>query len=308
MNLALIVAGLALVALPGWTASLGRRLVPREWARLTVASLSVGLLAVHLGLVMTAAPTLLGAVGGHDLAQLCHQALSPLTPGGAVVGSLSAIVLVTLDVRMLRARRHSRRARRRLRVESWIGDHADHSDHEFVIIPTTAACAYALQGEPPQVVVSEGLADALSSDELAAVVRHEQSHLRHGHQRQLDLALATDVVVGFLPAARRSTAVLRLALERWADEEAAGAGNRATVRGALEKVLRSMLPPLPVPTFTSSETIRHRLEALDHEPERTPRRWQFAAMAPVGVLLVVVGLAFVCSGMPLHDVFHALGL
>ena len=93
MNLALIIAGLALVALPGWTASLGRRLVPREWARLTVASLSVGLVAVHLGLLMTAAPTLLGAVGGHDLARLCHQALSPLTPGGAVVGWLSIQLL-----------------------------------------------------------------------------------------------------------------------------------------------------------------------------------------------------------------------
>ena len=28
----------------------------------------------------------------------------------------------------------------------------------------------------------------------------------------------------------------------------------------------------------------------------------------IGVLLVIVGFAFVCSGMPLHDVFHALGL
>lgn len=308
MNLALVVAGLALVALPGWTASPGRHLAPQQWARLTVASLAVGLLAVHLGLLMTAAPTLLRAVGVDDLARLCHQALSPLAPGGAVVGSISAAVIVMLALRMLRALRHSRQARRTLRIESWIGDHADRSDHELVIIPTTAACAYALRGEPPQVVVSEGLADTLSGEELAAVVRHEQSHLRHGHQRHLDLALAVDVTVGFLPAVRLSTAVLRLALERWADEEAAGAGDRATVRGALEKVVRSMLPPSPVPTFTSSETIRHRLEALDHEPEPAPRRWQFAAMAPVGVLLVIVSFAFVCSGMPLHDVFHALGL
>lgn len=203
---------------------------------------------------------------------------------------------------MARARRHGRRVRRALRVESWIGDHDGSGDHELVVIPTSTACAYALDGDPPQVVVSVGLTRTLSADELAAVVRHEQCHLRFGHQRHLDLALAADAAFGRLRFVRHSTAVLRLAVERWADEAAADADqdSRAAVRGALEKVVEAMLQPLPTPAFTGAEGIRERLNALGYEPQAPSVGWRLAAVAPVGVLAAVVTVAAVDGTMLFH--------
>lgn len=309
MNVALVLAGLALVAVPGWTAPLGRRLAPREWTGLTVASLSIGVLAVRLGLLVTVVPTLLGVAGVRELAEACHELLGPVTVGGPAVGAAAVTVLAVVEVRMARARWHGRRARRALRVESWIGAHDGAGDHEVVVIPTTAACAYAIDGNPPQVVVSEGLARALSGDELTAVVRHEQCHLRFDHQRHLDLALAVDAALGRLRCVRRSTNVLRLAVERWADEAAAHDGGRAAVRGAIEKVVEAMLRPVPVPAFTGAEGIGQRLEALGHEPQAAATRWRLAAVAPVGVLAAIVGAAAVDGTMAFHHHHHTvLGL
>jgi Zn-dependent protease with chaperone function len=311
MNLALLLAGLALVALPGWTVSRGHRLAPREWARLTVASLSVGLLAVRLALVVTAVPVALHAAGIDGLLEVCHQVLGPIRPGHGwetALGIASAVALGVIEVRMWRARRSSRQARRTLRVESWIGHHTDRDDHELVVIPTTAACAYALDGQPPQVVVSDGLADSLSSDELAAVIAHERCHLQHRHHRHLELAVTAEAALGRLDLVRRSSAVLRLALERWADEEAAHQGSRAAVRGALEKVVGAMLWPVPIPAFTGAETIRQRLDALGHEPQAAPVRYRLAATLPAALLIVAVGIAAACGAPPVHrTVFSFVG-
>jgi hypothetical protein len=311
MNLALLLVGVTLVALPGWTASRGHRLAPREWARLTVASLSVGLLAVRLGLVLTALPVVLHAAGIEGLLAACHQALGPIAPGhhGEVaLGVTSAAALIVIEVRRWRTRRNSRQVRRSLRVESWIGDHTDGADHELVVIPTAAACAYALDGRPPQVVVSDGLAGSLSGDELAAVIAHERCHLRHRHHRHLELALTAEATLGRFRLVRRSSAVLRLAIERWADEEAAHHGSRAAVRRALEKVVATMVRPVPVPAFTGAETIRQRLEALGDEPRAAPVRYRIAAAVPAAVLIVAVGIATACGAPPVHrTAFDLLG-
>jgi hypothetical protein len=218
------------------------------------------------------------------------------------------VLLVAFELRIRRARRQSRKTRRTLRVESWIGHHTDGADHELVVIPTPASCAYALEGRPPQVVVSDGLARHLSDDELAAVVDHERCHLQHGHHRHLELALATEAVLGPLRFARRSTTVLRVALERWADEQAADLGSRAAVRGALEKAIVTMLGPAPVPAFNGVETIRQRLDALGRDRQATSNRCRLAAVVPTAVLVIAVGVAAAC-GAPLvhHGVLGLVG-
>jgi hypothetical protein len=45
-----------------------------------------------------------------------------------------------------------------------------------------------------------------------------------------------DHAFAWFPLARRSTAALRLALERWGDEAAAAAADRGVLRGALSKL------------------------------------------------------------------------
>ncbi len=304
MNLALLAAGAALLIVPAWTAPLGRRLLPRDWARLTAASLWIGLLTVRLGLLATAAPTLLRAAGVHALAAACHEALGPSTPGGAVSGWAGAIALVVVQTRILRAHRRSRSQLRACRVEPWLGRHHDERGSELVIVPAPQPVAYAVGGPVPQVVVSEGLVQVLTPDELTAVIQHERCHLRYGHHRYMQVGLAVDAAFGDLPVVRRSTTTLRLAVERWADEAAADQTCRATLRRALEKVVVSMLDA--VPAFTTAETICERLDALDADPQAVSVGWRCAAALPALGLVAVVAAGLVIGGIPVHH--GALGL
>jgi Peptidase family M48 len=116
--------------------------------------------------------------------------------------------------------------------------------------------------------VTNGLIAALSDDELAAVFRHEVAHLQHRHQRYLLLARAVERSLGLLPLVRRATAALRCAVERWADEEAAGgdATGRAHVRAALLRVVELVTMP-EVAAFTTPGTVAERLEALQADPD-----------------------------------------
>ena len=308
MNLVLVLAGLALVTVPGATTSAGARLAPHEWARLSVASIWTGLVAIRLGLLVTAAPTALRLAGVHHLAHACHHTLGSITPGGAITGLASAAALVVVQARIVRARHRCRTTRATLQVEPWLGQHHHRGDHDLVVIPTASQVAYALDGQPPQVVVSQGLTRALTADELAAVVRHERCHLEHGHQHYLELALVADAALAPLPAVRRSTAALRLAVERWADEAAAAAdhASRAAVRSALTKVVHSMLAP--VAAFTAAETIAARLDALATDHATPPTHWRLAAAAPAAALAATAGLALLThSGHVHHGMFGLFG-
>jgi Zn-dependent protease with chaperone function len=169
--------------------------------------------------------------------------------------------------------------------------------------------AYALDGHPPQIIVSEGLAASLTDDELAAVIRHEQSHLHHDHQRYLDLAVAVDAALPPLRSFRRSSATLRLAVERWADESAAEHGDRAHVRHALRKVVGLMLSSSPVTAFTAAETVAARIWALDEAASPSPAlRWRVAAALPTATLGLAVVIALLTADSPLHTLLGLGGL
>src|SRR3546814_9648770 len=100
-------------------------------------------------------------------------------PGGSFSGWVSAIGFVALVLRCHSARTNVQRLQRDARIESWLGEHHELDAGELVILPTAEVLAYAAPGPPAQVVISEGLASALSPEELDAVVRHEMAHLRH---------------------------------------------------------------------------------------------------------------------------------
>ena len=114
--------------------------------------------------------------------------------------------------------------------------------------------------------IGRSLAGELS-DHLDAVLRHEAVHLTCGHHRYLLWAGALEHAFAIVPFARRSTKALRAALERWADEWAAGAAtsSRATVRSALVEVTRVQVDPA-VAAFSAAETLMERLDALGSDP------------------------------------------
>lgn len=286
MLLALLAGGLALLALPGAARRFGRGLDPAEWSRLCSLALAAGGAVLELAVVLLAAPTVLRAVGVPEIAAACERMLAPLAPGGPVAGWLAAGLAVALPASGLLGVLRARRSYRTFRIEGWLGQHTTFGAHELVVLPTDEPLALTVDGHDPQIIVSEGLVAVLTDEELDAVLRHEAAHLLHRHQRYLLLATAIDHGLGFLPFVRRSAATLRIALERWADEEAAGeAGQtRSTVRGALVGVTRALVAPAVVASFSAADTVMERLDALEAAPPH-PSRWRRMALYTPGLIL-----------------------
>jgi hypothetical protein len=285
--LLLLLCGLGLLAIPACARPLGRRLSPSEWAKACAGLLASGAIVVEASLALQAAPTVLRAVGLEGVAELCEHALGLVAPGGEPLGIAAAVAATVVALlagwSVLAARR-----RRMVRVDPEIGWHTTLGGHELVVVPSGEPVAFSTAGRPGQVIMTNGLIAALSDDELAAVFRHELAHLRHRHQRYLLLARAVERSLGLLPLVRRATAALRCAVERWADEEAAGSGTagRASVHAALLRVAELVAMP-DVAAFTTSGTVAERLEALQAGPDGGPVVVRRALVyVPAGLLLL----------------------
>jgi hypothetical protein len=291
----ILLSGGLLLALPGFAQPLARRLPPEHWARASAGALLVGAAMVQLSAMLVAAPTVLGALGVHSLAAACERLLGPVTPGGDVMGWAAAALSVALPAVVGRRVAAAVRHRRTLEVEFSIGDHRPWAGHDLVVLPTEEPLAFSVDGHSPQIVVSRGLVAALSPAQLEAVLRHEAAHLRHRHQRFLLVASALDCRFPYLAhPLRRSTASLRGALERWADEAAAGADPQArrNVRDALLAVVTAAVNAA-VPAFSTADTVVERLRALDAPPVRVApaRRAALSSPALALPLLGMVALA-----------------
>lgn len=304
MTVVLLAVGLALLALPGALRSLGARLSPAEWCRSASSCLRVGRLAVHGALGLAAAPVVLEAAGAHQLAHACHRTAMVGVPAPAVLGWLAVALLVDSARASLAEWHRDRAAIRCLRAEPWLGRHQDDEGVDVVTLPCRDQVAYAVPGRrgvAGQIVVSAGLAATLDADELRAVLRHEHAHLRHRHHRLLRLARDLDARFGWLGPVRRSTAALRLAVERSADEDAAAASPEArpVVRRALLKATALALGP--VPSFTDTGTIAPRLQALAGPPPDPTIAARLAAAGPTLGLSTVAGTAFTACSLGAHE-------
>lgn len=286
MTLLLLVSGLGLLSIPACARPLGRRLPPAEWAKACAGLLAAGAVVVEASLAIQAAPTMLRMVGLQAIADLCEH----VAPGGAPVGIAAAVAGGVIALLAGRSVLGARRVRRTARVEQEIGWHSTLCGHHLVVLPSQKPVAFSTAG---QVVMSRGLFTALSDDELAAVLGHEVAHMRHRHPRYLLLARAVERSLGLLPLVRRGVAALRCALERWADEEAAGRRptGRASVHAALLRVAELTSMP-DVAAFTTPGTVVERLEALRADPTGglvIARRT--LVYLPAGLLLVATVLA-----------------
>ncbi|MEV4252524.1 M56 family metallopeptidase [Spirillospora sp. NPDC049652] len=141
------------------------------------------------------------------------------------------------------------------------------------VLESDVPLALAVPGRRGGVLVSRGLLHSLTGPELAIVFRHEQSHLRHAHHRYLLVAGLTAAVT---PLLRPLAARLRLALERWADEDTAQAtGDRILVARTIAKVslaAASSGPPQPrdLAGFAQSQTVERVRALLAAPPTPTP--------------------------------------
>ncbi len=305
----LALSGLGLLALPAWARPAGRRLPPSEWSRLAATALVGGALAVETGLALLAAPTVLRAARVPTLAAACERMLGHLSPGGPTVGWMTGAAAIAIAVMAASGILRAHGIYRAVRVERWVGEHETRSNYELVVIPSPHLLAVSVAGRQPQVIVSTGLIETLLPEELEAVVRHECAHLDRRHQRYLLLARAVDAGFRFLPFVRRSTAAVRIGLERWADEVAAGetAEGRQTVREALLMTTAAVVGS-ELAAFSAAESVIERLEALDGTQTEHSLVRRSAVYLPAIALALVATMAMVAWLLDARMVVAMTGL
>jgi Zn-dependent protease with chaperone function len=125
----------------------------------------------------------------------------------------------------------------------------------LVLVDDAEPIAYAVAG---RIVMSRSLLAALPADERRAVLAHEAAHLRHRHHLYLHVAALSAAAN---PLLRPLVHVIAVGIERWADEEAAGAvrSREVTARG----LARAALARRPAPGLAAADTaVAERVQAL----------------------------------------------
>lgn len=278
----LVAAGLLLLALPAAAGRFGPRIGSAEWGRLCAAAFLGGAVLVEVGLLLLAAPTVFRALGVPALAHVCERLVGPLVPLGSAGGWGAAVLAAVGAGAGVRGWRRADAQVRGLAIERCLGAHVPGDGYDLVVLPTAERVAYSVDHLGPQVVVSRGVFDTLTPPQVHAVIAHERAHLRLRHPRLLLAAAGVRQAVRWWPPAGRSDAVLRFALERWADDAAtADAPARAHLREALVRLAAADLGAA-VAAFSLADATLERIRAM----ERAPR-----AAFGLRALLYVPGLA-----------------
>jgi hypothetical protein len=298
-------AGVGFLTLPYAMRRIGRKLRPGQWAVLCAVALLVGAALALGSVLLIAAPPMFDVVGLPVVARTCQRMLGNLYPGGTVSTTVAAVLVLSAVGLGGRALIHAHRCVQHARAGSSASTSVGrHGLFEILMVPDDRRFAMSVPGRcGGQMLISRGAVDALSPSELQLVCAHEAAHLRLGHRRYLVLAVLVEEAFWFWPPTKGSTRTLRLALERWADEVAAGdsSESRGRLRGAL-LIVAGVTPPASMAAFSAVDGFMERLNALEVSPRRAHPGWWFLVLAP-GIL---VGLVTVYAGSRLGHQAYCL--
>lgn len=154
---------------------------------------------------------------------------------------VAALIVLRLLLSLVEVMRHSRARRARHRMLVDLLDRAEQHGELDLVVPSgrlrvldgAVPFAYCLPGRSPRVVLSGGTLEVLAPEQVAAVLAHEQAHLRARHDVVME---AFTALYRALPRALRSRTSLdavHLLLEMLADDAAARRFGAEPLRAAL---------------------------------------------------------------------------
>ena len=237
-------------------------------------------------------PTLSMVTAFSVAASMAALAAVLLASGELAWIAVGIIISAWMFWRLVEVARHVRRVVASTSIASEFGDEA-RATGGIVVVDSDVPDAFAVPSGGGAVVITTGLAEALSDNELQAVIEHERAHLRHRHSVWIQMC-----EIGALidPILRPLSATVRHAAERQADESAATLGRRHALSAiARTALLRNHLDHETRTLASTGGDVVRRVQALSEPPRHRRERGILAA----GLVLI---LAFTVISVALFDV------
>lgn len=314
-------AAAVLVAYPVIAAIVLPRLLGRAgWAerapRLAIALWQAACGSVVVSILLAAfALAVPASVVGHGLAAFFAACAALLAHGPGMTAATTGVALAVAGAVVARvvhcavAVLSRARAERRRHAETLalLGRHDGRLD--AIVVDYDERLAYCLPGRHGKAVITTGALRSLSLEQVAAVLAHEQAHLRGRHH--LVLAGAETLVRAFpgVPLFEQAREELARLIELLADDVAARRHPRVLIATALVGLATGRAPAFAL--GAGGETALARVRRLLNPATPLGRRQRLAGSFAVGLLLAgpaTVALLPGLSSFLAHHCHQFLGL
>jgi hypothetical protein len=236
----------------------------------------------------------LGALSGSDHDVWPALAFLAIVAVGTGLGVRSLILQLRssreLDSRMRAIRLPAPPALQRAAQATRLGDHV-------TLVDALESFSFTYGALHPRVVVSRGLCDQASAEELRAVLEHEAYHVRNLDPLKVLLARSLPATFFYLPVLRDLRGRYVAGRELAADRRAVEACGRTSLAGALVKVVSAPRWPelRAAAAIGGADLLDVRITQLESGREPPAARVTFRAVALSAVGLAVLTGAFVAS-------------
>ena len=209
--------------------------------------------------------------------------------------SLTAWLITSATVRHVRSREH---LRTHLHALTAVAEQRRLHGTQVWVVPTPDRAVYSLPTRRARIVISQGALDALSRDELTAVLSHERAHIEQRHHALLWALHSLRGVLGWVPLIGAAAQAVATYAEMAADDDA----RRASSTRALAGALLALNGPGPSPVLDAPALALHTAQTGTHWRARRlaaaptpPSGW---GVALTGGYLVAMTAAIALIGTP----------
>lgn len=227
--------------------------------------------------------------------------IHPVTTGGgsAPIAAAAALVVPALVVLLpvgwfLRSTWSARRDQH-LHVDMLTLVASPAPEHGAVILDHDTPAVYCLPGAHRRVVMTRGAVEALTEQQLRAVLAHERAHIAGRHHHLHAVTRAFDLAFPKLPLARSAREQIALLLEMVADDRALRSHPRTVLASAMCQVAAGPVPQAALGAGGPSVMIRVPRVLTPQKPPR-PVTWlgilAGSLAAPLLPLLTACGTGF----------------
>lgn len=144
--------------------------------------------------------------------------------------SLGTWLITSATMRRVRSREH---LRTHLHDLTAVAEQRRLHGTQVWVLPTSERAVYSLPTRRAHIVISQGALDALSRDELIAVLSHERAHVKQRHHALLGALNSLRGVLGWVPLIAAAALAVATYAEMAADDVARRASSIRALAGAL---------------------------------------------------------------------------